>query len=118
MLLVGLLATAMPVIHMRGGHYGEIAKSPADSFSSGHYGRSAGLGVSPSCSRREDCGVCDGGSPSRCDVLRNTRKLPSVAITVDNRPLLFDADGVAPAPMDCPKTSSNWHGFGEMQPVR
>jgi hypothetical protein len=27
MLLVGLFATAMPVIHMRGAHYGEIAKS-------------------------------------------------------------------------------------------
>jgi hypothetical protein len=27
MLLVGLFAAAMPVIHMRGAHYGEIAKS-------------------------------------------------------------------------------------------
>src|SRR5256885_11957201 len=27
MLLVGLLAAAMPVMHMRGAHYGEIAKS-------------------------------------------------------------------------------------------
>jgi len=28
MLLIGLLAAAMPVMHMRGAHYGEIAKSP------------------------------------------------------------------------------------------
>src|SRR5713226_1785852 len=28
MLLIGLFAAAMPVIHMRGAHYGEIAKSP------------------------------------------------------------------------------------------
>src|SRR5579862_7619425 len=27
MLLVGLLAAAMPIMHMRGAHYGEIAKS-------------------------------------------------------------------------------------------
>jgi hypothetical protein len=27
MLLVGLFAAGMPVIHMRGAHYGEIAKS-------------------------------------------------------------------------------------------
>jgi hypothetical protein len=32
MLLVGLLATAMPVLHMRGVHYGEIAKSPGGFF--------------------------------------------------------------------------------------
>jgi hypothetical protein len=32
MLLVGLLAAAMPVIHMRGAHYGEIAKSPGGFF--------------------------------------------------------------------------------------
>jgi hypothetical protein len=32
MLLVGLFAATMPVIHMRGAHYGEIAKSAAGFF--------------------------------------------------------------------------------------
>ena len=32
MLLVGLFAAGMPVIHMRGTHYGEIAKSPGGFF--------------------------------------------------------------------------------------
>ena len=32
MLIVGLLAAAMPVMHMRGAHYGEIAKSPGGFF--------------------------------------------------------------------------------------
>ncbi len=32
MLLIGLLAAAMPVMHMRGAHYGEIAKSPGGFF--------------------------------------------------------------------------------------
>jgi hypothetical protein len=32
MLLVGLCAAAMPVIHMRGAHYGEIARSPGGFF--------------------------------------------------------------------------------------
>jgi hypothetical protein len=32
MLLVGLFAAAMPVIHMRGAHYSEIAKSPGGFF--------------------------------------------------------------------------------------
>jgi hypothetical protein len=32
MLLVGLFAAAMPVIHMRGTHYGEIAKSAGGFF--------------------------------------------------------------------------------------
>src|SRR5436190_15595394 len=32
MLLVGLIAAAMPVMHMRGAHYGEIAKSPGGFF--------------------------------------------------------------------------------------
>ena len=32
MLLVGLFAAAMPVIHMRGAHYGEIARSPFGFF--------------------------------------------------------------------------------------
>ena len=32
MLLIGLLAAAMPVMHMRGTHYGEIAKSSGGFF--------------------------------------------------------------------------------------
>jgi hypothetical protein len=32
MLLVGLLAAGMPVIHMRGAHYGEIARSAGGFF--------------------------------------------------------------------------------------
>jgi hypothetical protein len=32
MLIIGLLAAAMPVMHMRGAHYGEIAKSPGGFF--------------------------------------------------------------------------------------
>jgi len=32
MLLVGLFAAAMPVVHMRGAHYGEIAKSAGGFF--------------------------------------------------------------------------------------
>jgi hypothetical protein len=32
MLLVGLFAAAMPIMHMRGAHYGEIAKSPRGFF--------------------------------------------------------------------------------------
>jgi hypothetical protein len=32
MMLIGLLAAAMPVMHMRGAHYGEIAKSPGGFF--------------------------------------------------------------------------------------
>ncbi len=32
MLLVGLVAAAMPVMHMRGAHYGEIARSPGGFF--------------------------------------------------------------------------------------
>ena len=32
MLVVGLLAAAMPIMHMRGAHYGEIAKSPGGFF--------------------------------------------------------------------------------------
>ena len=32
MLLVGLFAAAMPVIHMRGAHYAEIARSPGGFF--------------------------------------------------------------------------------------
>ena len=32
MLLVGLCAAAMPVMHMRGAHYGDIARSPGGFF--------------------------------------------------------------------------------------
>src|SRR3954465_7996617 len=32
MLFVGLFAAGMPVIHMRGAHYGEIARSPGGFF--------------------------------------------------------------------------------------
>src|SRR6478672_4946765 len=32
MLLVGLFAAAMPVMHMRGAHYGEFARSPGGFF--------------------------------------------------------------------------------------
>jgi hypothetical protein len=32
MLLIGLFAAAMPVMHMRGAHYAEIAKSPGGFF--------------------------------------------------------------------------------------
>jgi hypothetical protein len=32
MMLIGLMAAAMPVMHMRGAHYGEIAKSPGGFF--------------------------------------------------------------------------------------
>src|SRR5436190_15162907 len=32
MLLIGFFAAAMPVIHMRGAHYGEIAQSPGGFF--------------------------------------------------------------------------------------
>ena len=32
MLIIGLLAAAMPVLHMRGAHYGEIARSPGGFF--------------------------------------------------------------------------------------
>src|SRR5437868_3066110 len=49
MLLVGLFAAAMPVMHMRGAHYGEIARSPAASSSSG---RSAVSEASPHPSAR------------------------------------------------------------------
>ena len=31
-LIIGLMAAAMPVMHMRGAHYGEIAKSPGGFF--------------------------------------------------------------------------------------
>jgi len=31
-LLIGLIAAAMPVLHMRGAHYGQIAMSPGGFF--------------------------------------------------------------------------------------
>jgi hypothetical protein len=34
-LLIGLIAVAMPGMHMRGAHYAEIAKSPGGFYSSG-----------------------------------------------------------------------------------
>jgi hypothetical protein len=65
MLLVGLFAAGMPVIHMRGAHYGASPNPPAAFSSSGHFGRSAVSGASPWPSRRADCGVCDGPSPGK-----------------------------------------------------
>jgi hypothetical protein len=62
MLLVGLFAAAMPVIHMRGAHYGEIAKSTGGLFFVWTLWALGGLGALPSSSRRADCGVCDGAS--------------------------------------------------------
>jgi len=44
MLLVGLLAAAMPVMHMMGAHYGEIAKSPGGFFFVWTHGALGGLG--------------------------------------------------------------------------
>jgi hypothetical protein len=55
MLLVGLLAAIMPVIHMRGAHYGEIAKSTGGFFFVWTLWALGGLGGA-------DCGVCDGAS--------------------------------------------------------
>jgi len=43
-LLVGLIAAAMPVMHMRGAHYGEIAKSPGGFFFVWILGALGGLG--------------------------------------------------------------------------
>ncbi len=63
MLLVGLLAAAMPVLHMRGAHYPEIAQSPRGFFFVWTLWALGGLGASPSSSRLRDCGVCDGASP-------------------------------------------------------
>ena len=44
MFLIGLFAAGMPVLHMRGHRYPEIAASPGGFFSSGHFGRSARSG--------------------------------------------------------------------------
>ena len=57
MLLVGLFAAGMPVIHMRGAITARSPSPPAASSSSGHFGRSAGSGASPSSSRRANCGT-------------------------------------------------------------
>ena len=65
MLLVGLFAAAMPVIHMRGFITARSPSPAAASSSYGHSGRSAGLGASPSSSRCADCGICDGASPGQ-----------------------------------------------------
>jgi len=62
MLLVGLFAAAMPVLHMRGVITARSPSPPAPSSSSGHSGLSAGLGVSPPSSRRAGCGICDSAS--------------------------------------------------------
>ena len=45
MLLVGLFAAAMPVIHMRGAHYGEIARSTGGFFFVWTLWALGGLGV-------------------------------------------------------------------------
>ena len=45
MLLFGLFAMAMPVMHMRGARYSEIAASPGASSSSGHSGLSVASGA-------------------------------------------------------------------------
>jgi len=47
MLLIGLLAAAMPVMHMRGHITARSPNPPAAFSSSGHSGRSAGWGASP-----------------------------------------------------------------------
>ena len=47
MLLIGLFAAAMPVMHMRGAHYGEIAKSPGGFFFVWTLWALGGLGASP-----------------------------------------------------------------------
>jgi len=56
MLLVGLFAAAgMPVIHMRGAHYGEIAKSTGGFFFVWTLWALGGSGASPRSSPRADC---------------------------------------------------------------
>ena len=60
MLLVGLFAAGMPVIHMRGPITARSPSPPAASSSSGHSGHSARSGASPSSSRRADCGTYRG----------------------------------------------------------
>jgi hypothetical protein len=63
MLLVGLFAAVMPVMHMRGAHYGEIAK-PRLLFRLDTLGARRAR-ASLSSSRRADCGVCDEDSQER-----------------------------------------------------
>ena len=70
MLLVGLFAAAMPVIHMRGAHYGEIARSAGGFLRLDALGARRTRGASLSSCRREDYGVCD-----RCS-LRSSMLLP------------------------------------------
>ena len=88
MLLVGLFAAGMPVIHMRGHTTARSPSPPAASSSSGHSGRLAGSAASPSSCRRADCGACDAGTNMFCAV----HDLPDIHVrlpsprTVSNRP--------------------------------
>src|SRR5207245_1461622 len=89
MLLVGLFAAGMPVIHMRGHITARSPGPPAASFSSGHSGRSAGSGASRSSSRRADCGVCDGDSQDENGGRRlATRRLTHILDTLERLVLL------------------------------
>jgi len=56
MMLVRVVAAGMPVIHMRGAHYGEIAKSTGASLRWTPWAL-ARSGASPHPSRRADCGA-------------------------------------------------------------
>ena len=75
MLLVGLFAAAMPVIHMRGAHYGEIAKSTGGFFFVWTLGARRARGLHLHLSAR-GLGVCDGrrrGNEPVAEVVPNTR---------------------------------------------
>jgi hypothetical protein len=85
MLLVGLMAAGMPVLHMRGAHYPEIARSAGGFFSSGHCGRSARPAASPSSSRCADCGVCGGFNRSSPESREGDRPTTSTARVVRRR---------------------------------
>jgi hypothetical protein len=61
MLLIGLFAVAMPVMHMRGAHYGEIAKSPGGFFFVWTLWVLGGLGGFTVM--LADCGICDRAGP-------------------------------------------------------
>src|SRR5450755_2418036 len=63
MLLVGLFAAAMPVMHMRGAHYGEIAKSPGGFFFVWTLWALGGLGGFTLILSARGLWVCDGASP-------------------------------------------------------
>ena len=60
MLLVGLFAAGMPVLHMRGAHYPEIAKSAGGFFFVWTLWALGGLGGLTFILALADCGVCDG----------------------------------------------------------